>query len=556
MVIGEDAAADAARFERTESGVVLVTREMLGGSDRQPAAAADPAGQRRAVSRCSRPAGWPTSPARCRWHSPPPGEDVRVLLPGFPAIRRPGRATRRRGDARCARTHRAPWRRAAPACCAASIRRPARRRAGRCTGLRDRRAGALRPPRQSVRRPRAPALRRQPPPLRAARLGRGAARAGASTPTGSPSWCTRTTGTPGWRRPTSRCAADAARPRVAQRLHGPQPGLPGHVPALALRRARPAGPRPSSVDGLEYHGQLSFMKAGLYFADRLTTVSPTYAREIQTPEQGCGLDGLLRARAGVLTGILNGVDDAVWNPAADALLPHPLRRAPPWRQGALQGGAAARARPGRRSPTRRCSCVVSRLTEQKGLHLVLDGLRRAARAGGQLALLGSGDAWLEAAFRAARRRGAASRSASPSATTSRWRTALRRRRRDPGALAVRALRPDAALRPEVRHPAAGAPRRRPGRHRGRLHARRPRRRRRHRLRLRRLRAPPATRARCAAPSRSTARPADWRRVRATAMRRPADWGSAAARYIDVYDQALGLTAAVHARINDRPVTPP
>ena len=59
------------------------------------------------------------------------------------------------------------------------------------------------------------------------------------------------------------------------------------------------------IDGLEYHGQLSFMKGGLCFADRITTVSPTYAREIQTPEQGCGLDGLLRSRAGVLTGILN-----------------------------------------------------------------------------------------------------------------------------------------------------------------------------------------------------------------------------------------------------------
>jgi starch synthase len=78
-----------------------------------------------------------------------------------------------------------------------------------------------------------------------------------------------------------------------------------------------------SVDGLEFHGQLSFMKAGLFYADHITTVSPSYAREIQTPEQGCGLDGLLRTRSRELTGILNGVDDAVWNPATDPAIAFP-----------------------------------------------------------------------------------------------------------------------------------------------------------------------------------------------------------------------------------------
>ena len=57
------------------------------------------------------------------------------------------------------------------------------------------------------------------------------------------------------------------------------------------------------------------------YADRISTVSPTYAKEIQTPEQGCGLDGLLRARSGVLSGILNAVDESVWNPARDPLIP-------------------------------------------------------------------------------------------------------------------------------------------------------------------------------------------------------------------------------------------
>lgn len=73
-------------------------------------------------------------------------------------------------------------------------------------------------------------------------------------------------------------------------------------------------------EGLEFHGRLNFLKAGLVFADLLNTVSPTYAREIQTPAFGCGLDGLLRARSHDLRGIVNGIDPAVWNPAIDPLL--------------------------------------------------------------------------------------------------------------------------------------------------------------------------------------------------------------------------------------------
>src|SRR6185312_16271410 len=78
-----------------------------------------------------------------------------------------------------------------------------------------------------------------------------------------------------------------------------------------------------SIDGVEFYGGLAFIKAGLFYADRLTTVSPTYAREIQTPAFGMGLDGLLRTRTGDLTGILNGVDPAVWSPENDPLLPVP-----------------------------------------------------------------------------------------------------------------------------------------------------------------------------------------------------------------------------------------
>jgi starch synthase len=74
-------------------------------------------------------------------------------------------------------------------------------------------------------------------------------------------------------------------------------------------------------DGIEFHGQISFLKAGIRYSDRLTTVSPSYAREILTPEFGCGLSGLLRARASELNGIANGIDDQLWNPAADPHVP-------------------------------------------------------------------------------------------------------------------------------------------------------------------------------------------------------------------------------------------
>lgn len=153
------------------------------------------------------------------------------------------------------------------------------------------------------------------------------------------------------------------------------------------------------IDGVEFHGQVSFLKAGLFYADRITTVSPTYAREIQAPEQGCGLDGLLRTRAADLTGILNGVDAAVWNPATDAaiaarydvasLLAKALCRA------ALQAETGLGAQ-----DTAPVFGVVSRLTDQKGLHLVLAAMHDILAQGGQLVLLGTGDAHLEAAFAA------------------------------------------------------------------------------------------------------------------------------------------------------------
>jgi starch synthase len=156
------------------------------------------------------------------------------------------------------------------------------------------------------------------------------------------------------------------------------------------------------IHGVEFHGQVSFMKAGLQYADRLTTVSPTYAREIQGYEQGCGLDGLLRKRRDVLSGILNGVDNEVWNPAADHALARPFdaRHLTP----RAENKAALQRQFGLEpDPEALLFGVVSRLTEQKGLQLVLGGLPELIARGGQLVVLGSGDAELEAAFRAAAR---------------------------------------------------------------------------------------------------------------------------------------------------------
>jgi starch synthase len=152
-----------------------------------------------------------------------------------------------------------------------------------------------------------------------------------------------------------------------------------------------------TLHGVEFHGQVSFMKAALHYADRITTVSPTYAREIQGAELGCGLDGLLRQRSQVLSGILNGVDEQVWNPADDAAL------ARTYSAGHMAGKAVCKA-----ALQRECGLavqgeaplftVVSRLSEQKGLHLVAQTVNEIVSRGGQLLVLGNGEPALEAAF--------------------------------------------------------------------------------------------------------------------------------------------------------------
>ena len=143
-------------------------------------------------------------------------------------------------------------------------------------------------------------------------------------------------------------------------------------------------------DGAEFYGNLSFMKAGLYYADHITTVSPSYAREIQTAELGFGLQGLLRQRHNHLTGILNGIDTAAWNPATDPNLAQPYDAASLGGKSANKRALQKRVglRPAAETPL---FGLVSRFVEQKGLDVVLDIAPQLIALPAQLVLLGSGD---------------------------------------------------------------------------------------------------------------------------------------------------------------------
>lgn len=159
-------------------------------------------------------------------------------------------------------------------------------------------------------------------------------------------------------------------------------------------------PHAFTADGVEYYGDIGFLKAGVRLADRITTVSPTYAAEICTAERGMGMDGLLHGRADRLSGILNGIDVETWNPAADPLI------AAPYDAGRLDARAADKAALQKRlglaaEPDAPLVGVVSRLSWQKGLDLLLATLPLLMAEGAQLAVLGSGEPALEQGFRAA-----------------------------------------------------------------------------------------------------------------------------------------------------------
>jgi len=148
--------------------------------------------------------------------------------------------------------------------------------------------------------------------------------------------------------------------------------------------------------GIEYFGKIGFLKAGLTLSDRITTVSPSYACELLTPEFGMGLDGVLRAHRDKLTGIVNGIDLDVWDPATDRHLVQNYSTRSLKRKEANKREVEVRFGLGRGNGP--LFCVISRLTSQKGLDLLLDCLPGLIEQGGRLALLGSGDAGLEQRF--------------------------------------------------------------------------------------------------------------------------------------------------------------
>ncbi len=154
--------------------------------------------------------------------------------------------------------------------------------------------------------------------------------------------------------------------------------------------------------GLEFFGKLGFLKAGLAYAERITTVSPTYARELASAEFGMGLEGLIAHRRADLHGILNGIDLEAWDPESDPQI------AANYAVTRLAGKAKNRKALAEHfrldgNGDAPLFCVISRLTRQKGLDLLLEALPRLLARGARLAVLGSGDADLEAAFAAAAR---------------------------------------------------------------------------------------------------------------------------------------------------------
>ncbi|MDE2486497.1 MAG: glycogen synthase GlgA [Alphaproteobacteria bacterium] len=153
-------------------------------------------------------------------------------------------------------------------------------------------------------------------------------------------------------------------------------------------------------DGVEYYGDIGFLKSGVRLADRITTVSPTYATEICTPQGGMGMDGLLRGRADRLIGILNAIDTDVWDPSTDPMIDAEYTAGQVERRAANKAALQNRMRL-EADPEAPLFGVVSRLSWQKGLDLLLEALPALIAEGAQLALLGSGDAALEAGFQAA-----------------------------------------------------------------------------------------------------------------------------------------------------------
>ncbi|MBV1822951.1 glycogen synthase GlgA [Komagataeibacter oboediens] len=186
-------------------------------------------------------------------------------------------------------------------------------------------------------------------------------------------------------------ALGTPRPPVVQTIHNL--AFQGRFPASCLAEFG-LPPGAFSVEGCECYGAISFLKAGLYHADRITTVSPSYAQEIQTPEGGMGLDGLLRHRSDRLEGILNGISTDTWNPASDPAVHFPyvvgdmIGRAPNKRDLQAEFGLWA-------DPNAFVIGIVSRLTAQKGIDLLADVMPRLLAGNTQIIVVGEGDREIE-----------------------------------------------------------------------------------------------------------------------------------------------------------------
>jgi starch synthase len=151
------------------------------------------------------------------------------------------------------------------------------------------------------------------------------------------------------------------------------------------------------IDGVEFYGKLSFLKAGIFYASHITTVSSTYAEEITTPEFGCGLDGLLRTRAaeGRLTGILNGIDDS-WDPTSDPHLAGHFEASD--LKGKRINTGEVRATFGLGVSRGPLFAIVSRLVHQKGIDLAIEAAEAIVSQGGQIAVTGQGEGQFETAL--------------------------------------------------------------------------------------------------------------------------------------------------------------
>lgn len=199
-------------------------------------------------------------------------------------------------------------------------------------------------------------------------------------------------------------------PLILAASTGPRPATLLTIHNMAFQGNFPAGIMPhlgipgqrlhpeSLADGLEFHGQISFLKAGIRYSDRLATVSPTYAKEILSPEFGFGFEGLLQHRAKDLTGILNGVDYGIWDPINDLYLPRA------YGPGTVSDKKISKAKLQEELrlpivPDVPVIAFMSRLAHQKMVDIVLEALPWIAGQAVQFVLLGEGDRDVENAFR-------------------------------------------------------------------------------------------------------------------------------------------------------------